>query len=114
MENKTITGAIAVALSENLSQDERTELDDIVTPRVAALFVKAFGPEMSALLSPFTEDDEEGEGYEGRSGAKDDEATLRALMRDPRYWREKDAAVVSRVEKGFKALFPQPGFPQTE
>jgi hypothetical protein len=109
MENKTITGAIAVALSENLSQDERAELDTIITPRVAALFVKAFGAEMSALLSPFTEDDEDGDARDDRPGGKDDEATLRALMRDPRYWREKDAAVVSRVEKGFKALFPQAG-----
>ena len=31
---------------------------------------------------------------------------LRALMRDPKYWRERDPAVVARVTEGFRRLYP--------
>ncbi|MBK3731998.1 hypothetical protein FBZ83_104227 [Azospirillum brasilense] len=34
------------------------------------------------------------------------EAELQALMRDPRYWRDRDPAVVSRVTDGFRRLYP--------
>lgn len=34
------------------------------------------------------------------------EAELQALMRDPRYWRDRDPAVVSRVTDGFQRLYP--------
>ncbi|MBL4721073.1 MAG: hypothetical protein JKY20_08085 [Alphaproteobacteria bacterium] len=109
MEHTSIAGTIAAALSENLSEEERAELDEIVTPRAATLFVKAFGPEMAALLSPFTEDDANVDGLSAETDVRQGEEELRALMRDPRYWREKDRALVARVEKGFKALFPEAG-----
>ena len=35
-----------------------------------------------------------------------DEAELRGLMRDPRYWRDRDPALVNRVTEGFKRLYP--------
>lgn len=35
----------------------------------------------------------------------DTEETLRALMRDPKYWRKNDPSVVKRVEEGFKRLY---------
>lgn len=35
----------------------------------------------------------------------DTEETLRALMRDPRYWRKNDPSIVKRVEEGFKRLY---------
>ena len=35
-----------------------------------------------------------------------DEATLTRLMRDPRYWRERDPAFVAQVTEGFQRLYP--------
>ncbi|MBK4718487.1 hypothetical protein JJL56_06370 [Azospirillum sp. YIM DDC1] len=34
------------------------------------------------------------------------EAELQAMMRDPRYWRDRDPAVVSKVTDGFRRLYP--------
>lgn len=34
------------------------------------------------------------------------EGDLRRLMRDPKYWRERDPAVVERVRDGFAKLYP--------
>lgn len=44
-----------------------------------------------------------------RTGAPDtgvDEKGLRALMQDPRYWREQDPALVAKVRQGFEQLYP--------
>jgi hypothetical protein len=35
-----------------------------------------------------------------------DEAALTRMMRDPRYWRERDPAFVARVTEGFQRLYP--------
>ncbi len=35
----------------------------------------------------------------------DDEQALRALMNDPRYWRDRDPKLVNQVEEGFRRLF---------
>jgi hypothetical protein len=35
-----------------------------------------------------------------------DEASLTRMMRDPRYWRERDPALVAQVTEGFKRLYP--------
>jgi hypothetical protein len=35
-----------------------------------------------------------------------DEGTLTRLMRDPRYWRERDPAIVAQVTEGFRRLYP--------
>ena len=32
---------------------------------------------------------------------------LQAMMRDPRYWREKDPAFVEKVTQGFRDLYGQ-------
>lgn len=42
----------------------------------------------------------------GRATAADGETELRALMRDPRYWRDRDPAVIARVTDGFQRLYP--------
>ena len=34
------------------------------------------------------------------------EEDLKKMMRDPRYWREQDPALVARVRDGFKRLYP--------
>lgn len=33
------------------------------------------------------------------------EADIHALMRDPKYWRDKDAATIAKVTEGFKQLY---------
>jgi hypothetical protein len=35
-----------------------------------------------------------------------DEASLTRMMRDPRYWRERDPAFVAQVTEGFQRLYP--------
>ncbi len=37
------------------------------------------------------------------------ETDLHALMRDPRYWRERDPATVAKVTEGFQRLYPGRG-----
>ncbi|PWC79525.1 hypothetical protein TSH64_14195 [Azospirillum sp. TSH64] len=44
-----------------------------------------------------------------RAGGGEGEAELRTLMRDPRYWRERDPAVIARVTEGFQRLYPGQG-----
>ncbi len=35
-----------------------------------------------------------------------DEAGLRKLMEDPKYWRDRDPALIAKVRDGFKQLYP--------
>ncbi|MBK1836970.1 hypothetical protein JHL17_06055 [Azospirillum sp. YIM B02556] len=44
-----------------------------------------------------------------RPAAGEGEGELRTLMRDPRYWRERDPAVIARVTQGFQRLYPGQG-----
>lgn len=43
------------------------------------------------------------------SGAVDSlsESSLRKMMEDPRYWRDKDSAYISKITKGFEKLYPE-------
>lgn len=45
----------------------------------------------------------------GAGGEATSEESLRALMQDPRYWRDHDPAFVERVQDGFKRLYPDRG-----
>lgn len=36
------------------------------------------------------------------------ENQLKELMRDPRYWRDRDPEIIEKVRQGFRRLFPQP------
>jgi hypothetical protein len=44
------------------------------------------------------------DGESGDAGVAD-EKELQQMMRDPRYWRDKDPAFVEKVSKGFKELY---------
>lgn len=45
---------------------------------------------------------------DGRGGEGPlDEARLKEMMRDPRYWRDRDPALVRKIGAGFKALYPE-------
>ncbi len=41
----------------------------------------------------------------GSIGGVPNDAELRSMMRDPRYWRDHDPAVVSKVRDGFRRLY---------
>ena len=87
---------------KGLSPAELDELDRIITPRAAVLLAKAFGPEIADLLGPLTETDDP----KAKAAAEEE---LRRLMRDPRYWRDRDPAILTRVGEGFKRLYPDSG-----
>ena len=36
-----------------------------------------------------------------------DDAELQSLMRDPKYWREKDPSTINKVTEGFKTLYSE-------
>ena len=42
-------------------------------------------------------------GYEGELN----EQTLRKMMEDPRYWRDKDSAYINKITRGFEKLYPE-------
>lgn len=42
----------------------------------------------------------------GAAPAAADEASLREMMRDPRYWQKREPDFVARVTEGFRRLFP--------
>ncbi len=65
---------------------------------IMALYSMMTGSEPSALSMAGT-----------RPGGGEGEAELRTLMRDPRYWRDRDPAVIARVTEGFQRLYPSQG-----
>ncbi|MBL8659852.1 MAG: hypothetical protein JNM75_08865 [Rhodospirillales bacterium] len=44
-------------------------------------------------------------GNAGEDRAAPTEAELKQMMRDPRYWRDQDAALVERVREGFRQIY---------
>ena len=48
-------------------------------------------------------------GGEGGGSSGLTEGDLKEMMRDPRYWRERDPATVRKVRDGFRRLFPEKG-----
>lgn len=45
-------------------------------------------------------------GQPGQGAPKLTEVELRSKMNDPRYWRDKDPALIAEVERGFQQLYP--------
>ena len=45
----------------------------------------------------------------GNAGEAQSEERLRAMMQDPRYWRDHDSTFIKQVESGFKRLYPDQG-----
>lgn len=89
---------------KSLDPAELAELDQIITPRAAVLLAKAFGPEIGQLLGPLIANDDP------KSLAAAEEE-LRQMMRDPRYWRDRDPQVLDAVSEGFKRLYPEGSTP---
>lgn len=57
-------------------------------------------------LHRMMEKNEPGLMRDAEPGASLGEDELRAMMRDPRYWKKRDPDFVSRVSDGFRRLFP--------
>ncbi|NVK19313.1 MAG: hypothetical protein HWE30_11505 [Methylocystaceae bacterium] len=49
---------------------------------------------------------EPGMGQFEETGGVRNENDVRRLMRDPKYWRDRDPATVERVRQGFRRLYP--------
>lgn len=112
--------ALCVGL-EKLTDKELSELDEVITPRVADLMAKAFGPEFLEILGPLYLADEATDA-KGAKEATDKLASshanankasssmnvkqLRSLIADPRYWRDRDPQFISNIEAGFQQLYP--------
>ena len=45
----------------------------------------------------------------GTSEAGVNETSLKQLMRDPRYWKHQDPAIVEKVREGFRRLYQDKG-----
>ena len=43
----------------------------------------------------------------GAGAATNDESKLREMIKDPRYWRDRDPDFVNRVSEGFQKLYPE-------
>lgn len=46
-------------------------------------------------------------GREGGISGELSEESLRKMMEDPRYWRDKDSAYVNKITRGFEKLYPE-------
>ena len=44
---------------------------------------------------------------EGAETGELSEASLRKMMEDPRYWRDKDSAYIAKITRGFEKLYPE-------
>ncbi len=42
---------------------------------------------------------------EGKAGESLDDLELASMMRDPKYWKDKDPAFVAKVTQGFQSLY---------
>ncbi|NMM45869.1 hypothetical protein HH303_15335 [Rhodospirillaceae bacterium KN72] len=110
-DGKSSVQVIADGL-KTLNRAELEELDAIITPRAAILLTKAFGDGFGAILGPLTENDgtDGAPAGDAAGGAAWDaagaEADLRAMMQDPRYWRDRDPRTVQQVADGFRKLYP--------
>lgn len=100
MYNKNQSVQVIANGLHSLTPGELQELDAIITPRVVVLLAKAFGPEIAELLSPLTHND-------GPKQFERSEEQLRAMMRDPRYWRDRDQQLLDAVSEGFRRLYPE-------
>ncbi|MGJ3260412.1 MAG: capsid assembly protein [Rhodospirillales bacterium] len=88
-------------VSRQLGDWAHAHLPDEVTAALGSSF------EGVLALHRMMEADEPGIAREGGGTGGDlDEKQLRALMADPRYWRDQDPALVAKVRAGFEKLYP--------
>lgn len=100
-------------LSEHFGGEDRWQE---TARQLKAWGTQKFGPHaMEAMCSSYDgvmtlyEMMTSGEPGMGRARGGDglsSEADVRKLMRDPKYWRDRDPATVERVREGFRRLYP--------
>jgi hypothetical protein len=89
------------ALADQIRTWGRANLSDEVFATLSASYdgVLAMHQMMQAPEPAVLRD---GEGAQ----AAPDETTLSQMMRDPRYWRDRDPDVIAKVTEGFRRLYP--------
>jgi hypothetical protein len=89
------------ALANQIKTWGRANLSDEVFSTLSASYdgVLAMHQMMQAPEPAVLRD---GEGVQ----AAPDETTLSQMMRDPRYWRDRDPDVIAKVTEGFRRLYP--------
>ena len=87
MFGDNIVPQIAEALTEHLTEQELAELDEVITPRVASLFAKAFGEKMWDILAPLIDGDAGESEFPAGTAADMSEADteVSGIARDIRY-----------------------------
>ncbi|MGI9462167.1 MAG: hypothetical protein ACR2NY_06315 [Alphaproteobacteria bacterium] len=124
IENHPVV-VVATAL-QKLDEKELQDLGQTITPDIARLYEKAFGPAILHVLSSITPSDDEIDDNDKPSAETDDkldsadnddgqklsadevailEKEIRGLMRDPRYWREHDPQQLAKVAQAFEKLY---------
>jgi len=58
-------------------------------------------------LHRMMESGEPGIGAGAGTASSDGERSVKDLMNDPRYWRDRDPAMVEKVRQGFRSLYPE-------
>lgn len=88
-------------VSRQLGDWAKAHLPEEVTAALGSSF------EGVLALHRMMEADEPGIARDGNRQSGDmDEKKLRAMMADPRYWRDQDPALVEKVRAGFEKLYP--------
>ena len=90
----------------NLSDGELAELDKIITPRAAQLMGKAFGADIYQILNPLIADEINTPPSVPAEQQQKISNDVQKLMRDPRYWQNKDPKIIKKVAEGFAQLHP--------
>ncbi len=103
-DDKQTLDIIAGGLAR-LTDEELAELDTVITPRAAQLLGKAFGNDLLKVIGPLHENDEQEAQTTQPQATQPDETDLRKMIRDPRYWRERDPAILKQVQQGFERLY---------
>lgn len=85
------------------------ERDNNIDQTLAKIAQAALSPTGGEGISPALATEETGGGSQCKPPPETSEAALRDMMRDPRYWRDRDPAYTQRVRDGFMKLYQEKG-----
>jgi hypothetical protein len=89
---------------QTMSRHLRTWAESNLEPEVYATLASSFDGVM-ALHKMAQLQEPQLLGEDGSAGGELSEAALGEMVRDPRYWRQRDPAFIARVTAGFKKLY---------
>lgn len=97
---------------EDRWRETARQIDAWARSRLPARVFEALSTTFEGVLAMYRMMSGEEPGFlragEGSAGSLT-EASIKQLMRDPRYWRQQDPAVVEQVREGFRQLYKQRG-----